>query len=178
MAIKQYTVSPAPARTLLFQALLPDNAIITASLRIIPEIPIGAIPQGTSVHGFFDVSGNTALTRVKNNVTIDGAATFHSCTSLMTVGSNFKAAGHCDFSRCHSLVLLGENLVAEKNLILAGCSQSLILPKEGYVGGDVILPVGYDPSLIPPSFVVKGSIYSDTPTPRDVVNDIELTFTE
>lgn len=166
MAIKPYAISPAPARTLLFQSLLPANAFITASLRIVPEIPIREIPQGITIDGSFDASGNTALTTVKNNVQIVGDATFHSCTSLVRVGNNFIVAGDCDFSMCESLVLLGKKLIAEKNLILAGCSQSLVLPNEGWVGGDLILPIGYDRSLIPKLFVVTGSIYSSTPEPR------------
>jgi len=168
MATTHYILSPPAALNLLFQGILPDNTVIPASLRIVPEAPVRALPQGLSIKGLFDASGNTALTRVRNNVAIHGDAIFHSCTSLMTIGINLRANGDCDLSRCRQLVVLGENPFVEGNLILAGCSKTLILPNVGYVGGDLILPVGYDRSLISASFIVKGSSYSGNPSPREV----------
>jgi len=154
-------VSPAHARTLLVKGCLPENSVVIAGLRVVPQAPVAALPEGLKVEGPLDCSDNPALTTVHARVRIEGSLLLRRNKSLQTVGSDLFVALDCAMTDCSALKSIDDNLYVGRDLDLSGCPAAILLPLVGQIGRNLVLPDGYDVACISKTFTVGGKIMTD-----------------
>ncbi len=144
-------VHAASARKPLIDGELPPDTVIDQGLLIDPKYSVPFIPPGTRFEGGFVCKSNPGLTRVGERVYAMYELTLNDCLLLQIVGDNVVVEGDLNLMSCPSLKFIGLGLVVKGNLNLAGCYPSIQLPAQGEIGGDLILPSGFDLKNLPPN---------------------------
>jgi hypothetical protein len=152
-------ISPAVARTLLFEGKMTPDSVVVAGLRVIGRISIPEIPQGFHVKGPLDCSENPGLAHVGDNVRIDETLLLNGCPALKSIGNNLYVELDCDLSDCTALDSIGDGIYVGGELNLTGCSADLKLPENGTIGKDLVLPHDYSLDDLPDGLSVIGSTF-------------------
>jgi adenylosuccinate synthase len=105
-----------------------------------------------------DISLNPTLERIDNNLRIIGGSLIASnSTKLRSIGEGLIVDEDCLLDGCSELAYLGPNIKVGRDLDLSRCSH-VVLSAHVTVGRNLLLPSGYELSLLPADLAVGGKL--------------------
>ncbi len=119
----------------------------------------GELPDGATVRGgFFSLRGDTGVTALPNDLTVEGILDLVNCKGLKTLPRGLTVGFGLNLCGCTGLTALPDDLMVEGLINLGECRNLACLPAKPQFGGGVFIVDCEALAVLPEDWTVYGDL--------------------